>query len=145
MLATWVKTLYCFLGITLIPREIEDNDYAKFWGLKKMLMDAKMVNVTKEWFRQTGYFTLIWMYGFNIGKQVVGKSSFKCLIKVWHLLKAPCKTRENFLSFYVKSVLINPAIFKFLLCARDRYVFPSKPLLHLSQIITLNGKQQCRR
>ena len=32
--------------------------------------------------------------------------------------KSPVQNKGKFLSFYVKSVLINPAIFKFLLCAR---------------------------
>ena len=30
---------YCFqflLGITVVPREIEDNGYAKFWGVNKV-------------------------------------------------------------------------------------------------------------
>ena len=30
---------YCFqflLGITVVPREIEDNGYVKFWGVNKV-------------------------------------------------------------------------------------------------------------
>ena len=59
-------------------------------------MDAKMVNVTKEWFRKTTYLTLIWMCGFNTGKQVVGKIFFKYLIKVRHILKSHVQNKGNF-------------------------------------------------
>ena len=59
-------------------------------------MHAKMVNVTKESFRKTCYFTLIWVSGFDIGKQVVGKSPFKYLIKVRHLFKNPMQNKGKF-------------------------------------------------
>ena len=83
----------------------------------------------------SGYFILIWMCGFNIGKQVVGKSSFKCLIKVRHLLKSPVQNKGNFYNIYITkkhaglskaSSLIVPFLsFHFVLV--DRCVFLSKP------------------
>ena len=42
---------HCFqfiLGITVAPREIEDNGYAKFWGVNNCIMaHLEMVNYLK--------------------------------------------------------------------------------------------------
>ena len=75
----------------------------------------------------SGYFILIWMCGFNIGKQVVGKSFFKYLIKVRHLLKRPVQNKEYFFyNIYIyheeaglsKASSLIVRFLRFLLCTR---------------------------
>ena len=74
----------------------------------------------------SGYFILIWMCGFNIGKQVVGKSFFKYLIKVRHLLKSPVQNKGNFFIIYMyheeeglsKASSLIVRFLRFLLCTR---------------------------
>ena len=46
-----------FLGITAVPREIENNAYAKFWGANKVVQVAysRFHRSTRE--RETTFFT----------------------------------------------------------------------------------------
>ena len=46
---TVIFSNFFFLGITVVPREIEDNGYAKFWGRGKLgsMVYVKMVNSLK--------------------------------------------------------------------------------------------------
>ena len=32
-----ITIVFTLLGITVVPREIEDNGYVKFWGINKVL------------------------------------------------------------------------------------------------------------